>query len=205
MQTSPETKAIVPALIKALAEMENVKRTKENPFFKSTYADLAQVLEMTRPILSKHGLVAVQFAEKVFEDPREKITVTTRIYHDSNEWIQSETNGYAVTKTPQEFGSIVTYLRRYALTALLGIASEDDDANMGSTTEETQTKGKAGQKRELSMAEKMDALPQDLKDLLYKAGCNTLAQRYHLYKSVNGDLEAMRKEARKAIAEKAQN
>jgi ERF superfamily len=111
------------ALVAAVGELSNVAKTAANPYFKSKYAPLDAIIDATRPILKKHGLAVIQ--QPLFEEGT--AGVETTILHEG---------GYCSTSTlllplkdqsPQGVGSAITYARRYALAAVLGIASEDDD------------------------------------------------------------------------------
>jgi len=117
------------ALVAAVGELSNVAKTAANPYFKSKYAPLDAIIDATRPILKKHGLAVIQ--QPLFEEGT--AGVETTILHEG---------GYCSTSTlflplkdqsPQGVGSAITYARRYALAAVLGIASEDDDDGNVST------------------------------------------------------------------------
>lgn len=124
MNKSESIKNLAIALAKFQAEVKNPPNTANNPFFKSKYAPLSEVLNTTRPILSKHGLSVVQAPS----GDGENIVVTTLLLHESGEWIESEPLILKADKpTAQGAGSAITYARRYALSAMLGISSEDDD------------------------------------------------------------------------------
>jgi len=117
MLTSESTVKIGKALVAALGELSNPANTATNPFFKSKYAPLPDILNHVRPVLSKHGLCVLQDAG-----------VTTRIVHESGEWIESDRLTLTPQKDdPQGEGGAITYARRYSLSAMLGISSEDDD------------------------------------------------------------------------------
>jgi hypothetical protein len=124
IQTSESVKEIATALAKAQGEVENASRNANNPHFRSTYADLAEVLNTVRPVLAKHGLSVVQapsFADGL-------ATVDTLLMHSSGEWIRNAASAPVQKPDPQGVGSATTYLRRYSLAAMCGIAQEDDDA-----------------------------------------------------------------------------
>lgn len=118
------------ALAKAQGEFKPVAKTTSNPFFKSKYADLASVVEMAQPILAKHGLAVVQVPE-IANDGGD--VLTTVITHSSGEYIGSSMRLYPVKNDPQAQGSAITYARRYAYCALLGIVSDDDDDGNAAT------------------------------------------------------------------------
>lgn len=129
MEQSPTIAELAKALCKAQTEMEAVKRTRENPFFKSMYADLADVLAAIKKPLTDNGLSIIQAPETV--DGR--IGVTTTLLHASGEWVRAT---LSITpkdlNNPQIIGSIITYFRRYAVSGFSGMASEaDDDGESG--------------------------------------------------------------------------
>ncbi len=123
MQTSEHIDQIAMALAAAQAEIQNPAKDATNPHFKSTYADLPSGLKAIRPALSKHGIAVLQMTRM----DGECMYLDTRLAHKSGQWIGSS---YYVARFPvkhQEAGSALTYARRYALFALVGIAGDDDD------------------------------------------------------------------------------
>ena len=121
MKTSEQISELAAALAKAQGMMENAVMNRVNPHFKSKYADLAAIFDAARKPLSANGLAIVQtIGDGVLH---------TRLLHTSGQWIASE-HPLPMTGRPQEIGSALTYARRYSLSALIGIAAdEDDDAN----------------------------------------------------------------------------
>lgn len=140
--TPEPRKELYKALQKALNELQNPKNTRENPFFKSHYAPLSQVLEEAKKVLSKHGLFIYQRVGSDIEETS-RIWVGTVIAHENGEEIRSGKLYIPLPdKKPQTAGSAITYARRYSLMALLGVAGEeeDDDGNHASRTRNTNTK-----------------------------------------------------------------
>jgi len=131
MKTSESIGEIAKALTKFQGEVKSPKATTENPFFKSKYATLAQIQDAIRDEAKKNGLSIIQSAGAGNEFSHGAVHITTRIIHESGEWIESDTLMLTPDKpTPQGAGSAITYGRRYSLSAILGISSEeDDDAN----------------------------------------------------------------------------
>lgn len=119
------------ALAAAQSEIENAAKKSNNPHFKSKYADLAEVINTARPVLSKHGLSVTQWPS--FADGL--VSVETLLTHKSGEWIANTASAPADKLTAQGVGSAITYLRRYSLAALACIAQEDDDGNAASQRE----------------------------------------------------------------------
>jgi hypothetical protein len=115
--------AIAAALAAAQAEMGHASKDAKNPHFKSTYATLASVLDATRPLLARHKIAVTQHLSADGKIAR----VDTFLLHESGEWISASSSSEARDASPQAIGSAHTYLRRYALSAICAIASDDDD------------------------------------------------------------------------------
>ena len=98
--------------------------SKKNPFFKSKYADLSSVWDAIRLPLTSNGLAITQtFAN----DNTDGVTIETTLMHISGEYISGSLHIKPEKNTPQGAGSAITYGRRYALMAIIGISPEDDD------------------------------------------------------------------------------
>lgn len=96
-------------------------RTKTGGEYSFNYAPLDSVLGHLRPVLVKHGLAITQLLD---EGP----SLTTMLLHSSGEFLASSMPlPLTAGMSAQEIGSAVTYMRRYAIVALLGIATEEDD------------------------------------------------------------------------------
>ena len=129
MERSEEVGDLIAALAKAQAEFTFASKDSTNPAFNSRYADLAANLIAVRPALSKHGIAIMQFDESDVE--RQTASVTTSL-HFANQWISATAEAPAVGMkgfNVQSLGAAWTYLRRYTLQALCGLASDDDDGN----------------------------------------------------------------------------
>jgi hypothetical protein len=114
------------ALAIAQGEITGALKSSKNPFFKSNYADLASVWDACRESLSRNGLAVIQTTENVSP---EAITVVTTLAHKSGQYIKGVLAMSPKDGSPQAFGSCLTYARRYALAAIVGVAQVDDDAN----------------------------------------------------------------------------
>ena len=128
MTHSEQIKDIATALAKAQAEIEGAKKDSTNPHFKSSYADLASVWDACRKALTGNGLSVVQ--GPVSDEGR--VGVTTMLMHSSGQWLESTFFMRPTKDDPQGAGSALTYARRYALAAMVGVAPEDDDGNAAS-------------------------------------------------------------------------
>jgi hypothetical protein len=127
MITSESIGKLAEALAKAQGAIEGAKKDSANPYFKSKYADLASVWDACRKALSDNALSVIQTTEAP-EFPQ-TVIVDTRLCHSSGEWVQGRIVMKPVKDDPQGIGSCLTYARRYALSAMVGIAPEDDDGN----------------------------------------------------------------------------
>lgn len=126
---SPNVSAVAKALIAAKGNMGPLIKGANNPFFKSKYADLGSVIEVSEQALLDQGIVTIQGAG----GDGETITVETLLLHTSGEWIRSALSlKPAKANDPQAAGSAVTYARRYSLQAMCNLAAEDDDGNAAS-------------------------------------------------------------------------
>lgn len=135
------------ALVEAQKELKNPYNSANNPFFRSKYAPLQDVLKDVRPILTKNGLTVIQ--TPVGEG--DLIGVKTTLLHKSGEYIISEPFLLRTSKNdPQGAGSAITYARRYSLNAVLSIAGDDDDdANSASGNDVAEKPIKSGEKTDL--------------------------------------------------------
>lgn len=126
MKTSDKIDAISAALSLAQGEFPFIEKLRDNPYFKSKYADLSDILAACKPILLKHGLALTQGL--AFADSR--LIITTCLIHKSGQWLSSELSIKPDKDTAQALGSAATYGRRYSAEAILGVsASIDDDGN----------------------------------------------------------------------------
>lgn len=134
MECSPQVGTLVSALAKAQGEFKPAVKDSNNPYYNSKYADLATIIEATRPALTKHGIAVTHSCTSDLERQAASVTTTLRC---GEEWIAATAEAPAVGKAKdggirfdaQTIGAAWTYLRRYTLQGLLGIASEDDDGN----------------------------------------------------------------------------
>jgi hypothetical protein len=113
------------ALVKAQLEMITPKKGSVNPFFKNKYADLNDVLQAVVPALNNNGIVLLQPLINIDG----KNFVKTVLMHESGEMFESLAEIFCKNiNDAQAYGSGVTYARRYSLSSICGIGSEDDDA-----------------------------------------------------------------------------
>lgn len=133
MHESTETSELYTALAAAQAELANPVKdktakvpTKSGSSYSYNYADIADVLQGVRPVLSKHGLSVLQLTIIDGGD----LLLRTRLAHKSGQFIESDYPVCRVGGDHQQMGAALTYARRYALCPMLGIAADSDtDAN----------------------------------------------------------------------------
>jgi len=126
LSQSESIKELATALSKVQGQLTFAKKDSANPFFKSTYADLESVWDSCREALAKNGLAVIQMPGNFFEG---RMWLITRLVHSSGEWIEQEMSVPVTKPDAQGAGSALTYMRRYALAAFVGIVQADDDGN----------------------------------------------------------------------------
>ena len=125
MQTSNEINELAAAMAIAQGQMGAAYKNSSNPHFKSSFADLASISDVIKQPLSENGLSVVQFPI----NNEQGVAITTRVMHKSGQWIEESFGIKPVKAGPQEYGSLISYFRRYALAAIFAIPQTDDDAN----------------------------------------------------------------------------
>lgn len=116
--------ALAAALSKAQADITGALKDSSNPFFKSKYADLASCWDACRKQLAANGLCVIQTTNTTDAG----VVLVTTLAHSSGEWIRGVLPVVTKDAGPQAQGSGITYARRYALAAIVGLAQIDDDA-----------------------------------------------------------------------------
>ncbi len=124
MNQSDSIAALAAALSKAQASITGALKDSANPFFKSKYADLAACWDACRKPLTDNGLAVIQ----TIEPTEHRAMLVTILAHASGEWVRSYCPILTKDDSPQGQGSGITYARRYALAAMVGLAQIDDDA-----------------------------------------------------------------------------
>jgi hypothetical protein len=126
---SIEIGELAKALAAAQGEIKNPAKDKNNPHFKSMYADIASGIDSIRAAFSKHNIAYAQLPEI----DGDQVILRTQIMHSSGQWMASY---YPVSKVAlhQPMGAAMTYAKRQALFAMAGIAgdTDDDDGNEAS-------------------------------------------------------------------------
>lgn len=151
---TPSIAKLAEALAKAQGMMKPATKDSKNPHFNSKYADLASVMEACREPLSKNGLAVLQRVSTVPEG----VKLTTMLVHSSGEWVRDRAVFPVQQRTAQGLGSAITYARRYALAALVGVAAEDDDGNAASGRDAAE---QPRQEQKAKPAKKAESKPEE--------------------------------------------
>lgn len=125
MRTSESVAAIYPAYIKSQQKMGKLVKDSDNPFFKSQFASLEQVLEVVKPIFLENDIAIIQGSGS----SQNGINCITRLIHTSGEWIETDFPIPLAKHDAQAAGSAASYSRRYSLKAIACLAEVDDDGN----------------------------------------------------------------------------
>lgn len=176
------------ALVAFQSEVRDPVKDSTNPHFKSRYADLHNVLSAVRPVLAKHGLAVTQVIDS--SAPGAHSMLVTRLLHTSGESISSSVP-LAVSKSgPQEFGSVMSYLRRYSLMALCGIAGADDDDDGEAATPRKGAAPKAQPQGELVQFELVEEAVAAFKTCTTVGALQLMAKRCLWFKGTDKDTVA---------------
>ncbi len=129
---SESVKSILPALIKVQSEMPQLSKDANNPHAKSKYVTLDNILGKLNPLLNKNGIFLTQIPVEESTESSQRIGVETVFWHKDGEYISYPAVLYEFEKggrmnLTQSVGSIITYARRYALTSILGLSTNEDD------------------------------------------------------------------------------
>jgi len=130
MRQSESIANLAKALSIVQGKLTYATKDSANPFFKSRYADLESVWDSCRSLLAENGLAVMQFPGEYFDGT---MSLTTVLSHSSGEWISKEMSLPVTKPDAQGAGSALTYMRRYALAAVVGVVQADDDGNAASS------------------------------------------------------------------------
>jgi hypothetical protein len=129
MKTSENIDKLAPALLKAQQAIRFAAKDAQNSHLKNKYADLESVIDAIKAPLNDNGIVFIQLPSPSDDG---KLHLTTRLMHESGQWMEDTAVAPLPKQDPQGFGSTLTYLRRYSLSAVTGLYQADDDGNAGS-------------------------------------------------------------------------
>ena len=135
---SAEVDKIFAAVVALQSEINNPKKSKQGHGYK--YAELAQIIELSREPLATNGLAVTQYCTAI----EGQSYLVTQMIHSSGQWLRGyyplEKAGMRAVNDAQQMGAAMTYARRYNLAAMLGVAQEDDDAaSLGSQRQQVRS------------------------------------------------------------------
>lgn len=128
MRTSESTTDLWSSLFSAKTKFVKAARDKQNSHLKNRYATLDSMLDAVEPALEEYGLMIMQ--SMTDDSTPDSIKLETILMHKSGQWAEYLMLMPIVKRDPQGVGSAMTYARRYALAAILGISQADDDAQL---------------------------------------------------------------------------
>jgi hypothetical protein len=202
--------ALAAALSKAQADITGALKDSSNPFFKSKYADLASCWDACRKQLAANGLCVIQTTGMTDAG----LVLITTLAHSSGEWMRGVLPVVTKDNGPQAQGSGITYARRYALAAIVGLAQIDDDAEAAQARPFTNNpRGDLGKtipaaERDPVVAEFRSALGLDAEEKDIAAAIYAIHDRiktnHDLYVAVSDCLNSKERSALKAYIKMAQ-
>ena len=133
MQQSESIANLAKALSIVQGKLTYATKDSSNPFFKSKYADLESVWDSCRSLLADNSLAVIQMPGNFFEG---RMLLVTKLCHASGEWIEQEMSIPVAKQDAHGCLAAITYMRRGALAAFLGIVQADDDGNTASNKTE---------------------------------------------------------------------
>lgn len=174
MERSESIKELSKALATFHSQVGKIGKDAKNPFFKSNYASLPHILTEIAEPLEKAGLVITQFPDGV--------GLTTMLIHsESGEYLMAKYEmPVAKANDPQALGSAISYARRYAVSSILSLKIDDDDA---------ETAMKAVRDPELPWLNKGEQLDKAMQYLRNGGSIATIESKYRLSKEIRNSLE----------------
>jgi hypothetical protein len=149
---SPSLSHFAPAFVQVQMKLRPVIKRSENPHFKSTFANLGDILEEALPVLGDHGFGLAQFPTT---DERGGLALLSMLIHESGQYVAATMPLMVVKQDPQGEGSAISYGRRYAACAILGIRTADDDGNEASGRSERPARQERQAPQEQSKEQKL--------------------------------------------------
>ena len=159
---SESNQKISAALAKSWAEIENPKhnktvqvKTKNGGQYTFDYADLGTIFDEAKLVFKENGISVLQNAYTEVVEGNLMIAVETMLLHSSGEWVKSQPLKMPSSTNMQDMGGQVTYMKRYSLSALLGIATESDDDANGASGNTYKLSDKKASSKQLDYVDKL--------------------------------------------------
>lgn len=177
-KTSEKISKVLPAVIKTQKELPPMGKDRKNPHAKSEYLTLDKINSILYPIANENEIFISQLpVERMTEDGSQGIGVDTILWHSSGEYLLYPAVYYEFEKggrmnMTQSVGSIITYAKRYALTSIFGISTNEDDDGVGARPEQPK-QSKADKKRQEKW-EKFEEFKQELFDRVQELAAESM-------------------------------
>ena len=185
MERSEKIIELTKGLFKFHALVGKIAKDASNPFFKSNYASLSHILEEISEPLQQAGLVITQW-------PNGAKLTTMLIHAESGEFFQSDYEmPVAKQNDPQALGSAISYARRYAVTSILSLNIDDDDANKASGKAPETAKKKTPEQPDKPWLNKGEQLDKAIEYLKTGGSIETIKQKYAISKEVMDSLQTV--------------
>ncbi|HWL13691.1 MAG TPA: ERF family protein [Ureibacillus sp.] len=187
MQKSESIAELAKALASFQSEVKQPLKDKANPFFKSKYVPLENVVEAITDIAPKHGLSFMQYP--VNQDT--KVGIVTILMHSSGEFIETDPVFARPAKDDaQATGSVITYLKRYSLSAVFGITSDEDDDGNNATFGHNQPKQQTQSQPQMNLPKMIsEAQTKSISAKTSNISKNTGVDRAQVYQSAAAHLK----------------
>lgn len=150
-------------------------KTRTGGTYEFSYTDLDGIFDAIRDVYKENKIAVLQNAHTTIEDGTTYVTVETMLLHESGEWVKSQPLKVAANTNIQDMGGQITYMKRYSLSAMLGLATEKDDDANGSVGNEVEYGDKGGNKlsqaqvnRAFAIAKSNGITPEQVKQAVMK-------------------------------------
>lgn len=198
MNTEKATPELFAALAAIQGEVENASKGSVNPHFKSRYADLAEILNTVRHVCAKHGVAIIQ--SPGYDPEKNVVTLHTVLGHTKGGYISSTAACVPSKTDAQGVGAATTYLRRYSLAAMCGIAQEDDD---GESAKHTAKAAPISDLQKQQIKDSLEELDADIKAFEKHIGCTIEALTAPQLPRVNALIDKKRKASESKVKDAA--
>lgn len=186
MERSETFASIVKAMVLVQSELKTVRKDRKNPFAENMYATLDAILEELLPKLNKHEIVLTQSPIfEIAENGNMRIGVETHLMHSSGEWFRyppffMQLEKGAKMNMAQSAGSVITYAKRYAVSAIFGISTGDDvDGVQPQQLEENkQQQGNQRQNKQQAQQTQQQQAPEQVQNQQQMPSTNEAIAKY---------------------------
>lgn len=182
MERSDKITELAKALHKFHSLVGKIAKDAKNPFFKSNYASLSHILEEVSGPLQDSGLIITQW-------PNGTALTTMLIHAESGEFMQSDYEmPVAKANDPQALGSAISYARRYAVSSILSLNIDDDDANSAAGNKDSKNESSKPDKPWLNKGEQLNKAMEFLRN---GGSIDAIKAKYAINKTIMADLQTV--------------